>query len=142
MSNAASSRNTLHFRIESVQDVSDARRKGLLLALDTGFANADATKIAVVISELGRNIVSYAGKGTITVLAQRAEGTRGYIKIIADDKGPGIPNLSRVLDGGFTTSGGMGLGVSGSKKLMDEFNVRTGDGEGTTITAVKWLSNR
>jgi serine/threonine-protein kinase RsbT len=138
MSNTATG-STLYFRIESVQDVSDARRKGLMLALDMGFASADATKIAVVISELGRNIVSYAGRGSVTVLAQRNESSRRYIKIIADDQGPGIKNLNRVLEGGFTSSGGMGLGVSGSKKLMDEFNVRTGENEGTTITALKWL---
>jgi serine/threonine-protein kinase RsbT len=141
MSNSAvSHRDTLHFRIESVHDVSAARRKALLMALDMGFANADATKVAVVVSELGRNMVSYAGKGTITVLTNREPGTRKYIKIIADDKGPGIKNLNLVLDGGYTTSGGMGLGVSGSRKLMDEFNVRTGENEGTTITAVKWLA--
>lgn len=136
----AATQNTLFFRIETVHDVSGARRKALMLALDMGFQTADATKIAVVISELGRNIVSYAGKGTITVLSQTADGSRKYIKIIADDKGPGIKNLNQVLDGGFTTSGGMGLGVSGSRKLMDEFNIRTGDNEGTTITAVKWLT--
>lgn len=130
--------NSLFIRIESVQDVSSARRKGLMMALDMGFQTADATKIAVVISELGRNIVSYAGKGTVTILGQ-ADSSRPYIKIIADDKGPGIKNLNQVLDGGYTTSGGMGLGVSGSKKLMDEFNIRTDNNEGTTITAVKWL---
>jgi serine/threonine-protein kinase RsbT len=135
----SASPNTLFFRIETVHDVSSARRKGLMLAMDMGFQTADATKIAVVISELGRNIVSYAGKGTITVLSQAGDTSRKYIKIIADDKGPGIKNLNQVLDGGYTTSGGMGLGVSGSRKLMDEFNIRTGEGEGTTITAVKWL---
>ncbi len=135
----SSSPNTLFFRIETVHDVSSARRKGLMLAMDMGFQTADATKIAVVISELGRNIVSYAGKGTITVLSQAGDNSRKYIKIIADDRGPGIKNLNQVLDGGYTTSGGMGLGVSGSRKLMDEFNIRTGEGEGTTITALKWL---
>ncbi|MCU0514248.1 MAG: ATP-binding protein [Anaerolineae bacterium] len=139
MNSPSSARSTLFFRIENVHDVSDARRKGLLLALDVGFATADATKIAVVISELGRNIVSYARSGTITVLTGRDDGTRRYIKIIADDRGPGIKDLRRVLDGGYTTSNGLGLGVSGSQKLMDEFAVRTGENEGTTITAVKWL---
>ncbi|MGB1285080.1 MAG: anti-sigma regulatory factor [Aggregatilineales bacterium] len=129
--------NTLYFEIRTVQDVATARRRGLMLALDLRFQTADAIRIAVVISELGRNIVAYAGEGSITVIAEKQP--RAYIKIVADDKGPGIANLEQVLNGGYTSSGGMGLGVSGSKKLMDEFDIRTEVDKGTTITTVKWL---
>lgn len=129
----------LHFRIQSVTDVSDSRRKGMQLALEMGFAHADATKIAVVISELARNILIYAKTGTITVIPhQEADGQR-YIQIIADDKGPGIPHLDQAMTDGYSTSGGLGLGLSGSRRMMDEFHIHSEVNQGTTITAVKWL---
>lgn len=130
----------LHFRIQSVTDVSDSRRGGMQLALEMGFAHADATKIAVVISELARNILVYAKSGTITVLPQRdSDGGSCCLKIIADDKGPGIAHLEQAMTDGYTTSGGLGLGLSGSKRLMDEFYIHSQVNQGTTITAVKWL---
>lgn len=130
----------LHFRIQTVTDVSDSRRKGMQLALEMGFAHADATKIAVVISELARNILIYAGTGTVTVLAdQEPDSGRRYIKIIADDKGPGIPHIEQAMTDGYSTSGGLGLGLSGSKRLMDEFFVYSQVNRGTTVTAVKYL---
>jgi serine/threonine-protein kinase RsbT len=129
----------LHFRIQTVTDVSDSRRKGMQLALDMGFAHADATKIAVVISELARNILIYAQTGTITVLPQQDPDGPRCIKIIADDKGPGIAHVDQAMTDGFTTSGGLGLGLSGSKRLMDEFFIHSQVNQGTTITAVKWL---
>jgi serine/threonine-protein kinase RsbT len=94
-------------------------------------------KVAVVISELGRNIELYAGEGVITVTAYD-----DHIVIVAEDEGPGIPDVDRVLAGGYTTSRGMGLGVSGSKRLMDDFEVHSVVGQGTTIKAVKWLRQR
>jgi serine/threonine-protein kinase RsbT len=129
---------THHFRINSPSDVVTARRKGLITALDLGFNPPDATKIAVVISELGRNICNYAITGMITIISSNVQNDK-HIKIIAEDNGPGIKNLDRVLEGGYTTSKGMGLGISGSKKLMDEFVIKTEPNQGTTITAVKWL---
>jgi len=130
---------TLHIRIENVHDVSSARRQGMETAVELGFPRADATKIAVVISELARNILVYANKGSITILTRKGVGSSSYIKIIADDKGPGIDNLDLAMSDGWTTSGGLGLGLSGSKRLMDEFNIDSQPGRGTTITAVKWL---
>jgi serine/threonine-protein kinase RsbT len=122
--------------ISGALDVVTARRRGLNMALAMGFPIPEATKIAVVISELGRNIVLYAKKGTITLAAHAREK---HFKIIAQDKGPGIEDLDRVLAGGYTTSKGLGVGVSGSKRLMDEFEIQTMVGTGTMITAVKWL---
>jgi serine/threonine-protein kinase RsbT len=128
------------FRITGLSDVVNARRHGLDMAIQLGFHQAEATKIAVVISELGRNIERYAGDGTITVTSQG--GGDAYIQIVAEDHGPGIPDVARVLAGGYTTSRGMGLGLSGSKRLMDEFSVKSTVGVGTTVRAVKWLKAR
>jgi serine/threonine-protein kinase RsbT len=109
------------------------------MALDAGFAHADATKIAVVISELARNILIYAKTGTVIVMhAKSLDGRRG-IKVIADDSGPGIPYLDKAMTDGYTTSGGLGLGLSGSKRLMDEFFIHSEVGKGTNVTAIKWL---
>ena len=131
--------NTVHVRIRDSKDVAASRRKGMQMALEMGFLPADATKVAVVISELARNIISYAGEGTITIIGREEENGTRYIKVIADDKGPGIPDVEQALFDGFTTSGGLGLGLSGSKRLMDEFSVFSEVGKGTTVTAVKWL---
>ena len=120
------------FRIYNVIDVVCARRNGLNIALKMGFHPAEANKVAVVISELGRNIEQYARTGMITVTAYPDR-----IQIVAEDHGPGIPDVERVLAGGYTTSQGMGLGISGSRRLMDDFEIDSKVGEGTKITAVK-----
>ena len=129
--------NRLFFSIGSFWDVESARQCGTETALAMGFPWADAIKIAVVISELGRNIERYAGKGSITLTAYT--GTHPRIQIIAEDQGPGIPDLDLVLEGGHSTSDGLGLGVSGSRRLMDEFEIQSMIGAGTKITAVKRL---
>ena len=130
--------DSVHFRISDALDVLKARREGMQKAQVLGFSTADATKIAVVISELGRNIVNYAGNGTITVVTnQDARGK--YIKVISDDKGPGIADIDHVMAGGNSSSGGLGLGLSGSKRLVDEFSIRSEVGAGTTVIATKWV---
>jgi serine/threonine-protein kinase RsbT len=123
--------------IKNTHDVVEARRRGLSMAQALGFPLPDATKIAVVISELGRNIVLYTDGGTITLIAYA--GDNKHMKIIAQDQGPGIEDVDLVLAGGYSTSKGLGVGVSGSKKLMDEFEINTIVGGGTTIRATKWL---
>jgi len=129
--------NKKYFPISSLVDVVRARRSGLEMALEMGFPRAEATKIAVVISELGRNIERYARMGSITVTAH--SGRERYILIVAEDKGPGISDVARVLEGGYSTSKGLGLGISGSKRLMDKFDIQSIPGVGTTIKALKWL---
>lgn len=124
--------------ITNIMDVVHARRTGLDMALALGFPQPEATKIAVVISELGRNIILYTQGGTITLIAYTADTKKG-IKVIAQDQGTGIEDIDAVLQGGHSTSNGLGLGVSGSKRLMDDFDVKTIIGGGTTITAAKWL---
>jgi serine/threonine-protein kinase RsbT len=123
--------------IESVMDVVKARREAMEMSLALGFLKPEATKVAVVVSELGRNIVLYTSGGTMNLIPFDSE--RKGVKIIAQDRGPGIENLDAALEGGYTTSKGLGLGLSGSKNMMDEFDVKVVAGVGTKITAVKWL---
>jgi serine/threonine-protein kinase RsbT len=107
------------------------------MALKLGFSLPEATKLAVVISELARNISLYTEGGTITLIPH--VGKRKGMRVIAQDKGPGIEDVEQVLGGGYTTSSGMGMGVSGSKKIMDEFEIQSVVGAGTTIKATMWL---
>lgn len=123
--------------INNLINVVTSRRRGLEMAQKLGFSLPDATKIAVVISELARNITLYTEGGTITIIAHT--GDKKGIKIIAQDKGPGIEDVERVLTGGYTTSKGLGMGISGSKKIMDEFEIQTVINGGTTIKCTKWL---
>ena len=122
------------FHIGCTEDVVDARRSGLTIAIEMGFHHSEANQVAVVISELGRNIEQYAGEGSITVITDDAS-----IEIVAEDQGPGITELEQVLAGGYTTSNGLGLGVSGSRRLMDEFEVHSAAGQGTMVRARKLL---
>lgn len=123
--------------IRDMVEVVKARRRGLELALEMGFVTPEATKIAVVISELARNILNYAGQGTITLIIH--EDQPRCFEIIARDRGPGIADVNRVLAGGHSTSGGLGKGISGSKRMMDQFIINSRPGLGTTIKAVKIL---
>jgi serine/threonine-protein kinase RsbT len=132
------------FPIKSVLGVVKARQRGMAMALAMGFSQVDATQIATVISELARNIIIHAGgEGTITLLActdntHVGEKKRG-VKVIAQDRGPGIEDVELALTVGFSTARGLGLGLSGSRKLMDEFAIRSVVGAGTMVTVVKWL---
>jgi serine/threonine-protein kinase RsbT len=131
----------LRLPIRSQTDVVIARGHGMDMALAMGFSSIIATQIATVISELARNIVLYAQVGTITLmpLSPGALASNKGVQIVAQDNGPGIPNVKQVLNGGYSTSNGMGLGLSGSKKLMDSFKIESMLGLGTTVTAVKYL---
>jgi serine/threonine-protein kinase RsbT len=131
--------NGVSFQIQTMSDVAESRRRGMQMALDMGFPRADATKVAAVISELTRNILLYAAVGTVTIVTRQEGGTIASIKVIAEDEGPGIPNIEQAMVDGFTTSGGLGLGLSGSKRLMDSFIIESETGNGTIITAEKWL---
>ncbi len=126
--------------IKDFADVVKARRQALDMALTMGFPMPEATKIAVVVSELGRNIVLYAGEGSINLLPYASKPQ--CFKIMADDQGPGIPDVEQALTEGYTTSGGLGLGLSGSKRMMDEFEIWSVVGVGTRITAAKYLVER
>jgi serine/threonine-protein kinase RsbT len=123
--------------INSDQDVVVARQRGRALATELGFASSDATLIATAISELARNIVSYARKGQITLSRVNGESRQG-LSIIASDNGPGIPDVFQALRDGFSTSGSLGLGLPGVRRLMDEFQITSQPGRGTTVAVKKW----
>jgi serine/threonine-protein kinase RsbT len=119
------------------QDIVLARQKGRAMALLLGFGSSDATLIATAISELARNIVSYARSGKI--LLQGVQGSsRVGIQVVASDEGPGIPDIRQALRDGFSTSGSLGLGLPGVRRLMDEFGITSQLGHGTTVVVKKW----
>jgi serine/threonine-protein kinase RsbT len=127
--------------INSDQDIVLARQKGRALAVGSGFSAGDATLIATAISELARNIVTYAKHGEITLNALAESGRRG-IGIVASDQGPGIADIRQALRDGFSTSGSFGLGLPGVRRLMDEFEISSAPGQGTRVMVKKWLQER
>ena len=124
--------------IRSDQDIVTARQKGRSLAVALDFTSAEATLIATAISELARNIVSYAKQGEIRMKVINGSSDRRGIQVIAQDEGPGIPDLDLALRDGFSTSGGLGVGLPGVKRLVDEFHIKSGRNRGTTVTIKKW----
>ena len=104
-----------------------------------GFSRTEATLVATVISELARNIVQFAERGEILVCPVEQNGRTG-VMIVARDVGAGIPDVARALQDGYSTyRGGLGLGLPGSRRLMDEFDILSEVGKGTTVTMTKWL---
>jgi len=123
--------------IHSDGDIVAARQQGRALAEQIGFSGSELTIIATAISEMARNIVKYAGAGSIA-LSPIYHGNRRGIVITAHDDGPGIPDLDLALQDGYSTSGGLGLGLPGVKRLMDELEVVSEMGQGTTVVMKKW----
>ena len=123
--------------VERDADVVTARRRGRQLAEQLGFSPTDATLLATAISEMARNIVKFAVRGDITVHEVSEEGRQG-VTIVVRDVGPGIPDLERAMRDGYSTYNGLGLGLPGARRLMDQFDVVTEAGRGTTITMTKW----
>lgn len=120
-------------------DIVKARQTGRILAQNMGFSNCKCTLIATVISELARNIVLYALSGEIMMRIFTKDKLVGML-ITAMDKGPGIVDIKNVLTSGYSTSGGLGLGLSGIKLITDEFNIESEPGAGTRVVAVIWLN--
>lgn len=118
-------------------DVVTARQLGRDMAKDSGFYGSDLTLIATAISEIARNIVSYAQRGEL-VFSQLEEGPRRGLMVIASDEGPGIPDIELAMRDGFSTGKSLGLGLPGAKRLMDEFEIQSEIGKGTVITMRKW----
>jgi serine/threonine-protein kinase RsbT len=120
----------------SDQDIVVARQKGRSLAVALQFSSGDATLIATAISELARNIVTYANKGVIRL--KKINGCRNGIQVTAHDDGPGIADVEQALRDGFSTSGSLGLGLPGVRRLVDEFHIESKRNHGTTVTITKW----
>jgi len=123
--------------IRSDLDIVIARTLARDTAKSLGFGPIDQARIATAVSELARNIFLYAGSGSVTVRQVEKGGHKG-IEIVCEDQGPGIPDVDIALQDGYSTSRGMGMGLPGAKRLMDEFDIKTQDGVGTTIRCCKW----
>ena len=129
--------NEIQVPINSDQDIVAARQKGRSLAAALGFSSGDATLIATAISELARNIITYAKSGEIRLTVINGSARQG-IQLVAHDQGPGIPDVQQALRDGFSTSGSLGLGLPGVMRLVDEFEIVSEENRGTTVTAKKW----
>jgi serine/threonine-protein kinase RsbT len=123
--------------IKSERDIVVARQMGRAFATKIGFSISDATLIATAISELARNIVSYAGEGMIAMNAIYDSKREGLL-IVASDEGPGIADIPGAMRDGFSTSGSLGIGLPGVRRLMDEFELASQPGAGTIVTVTKW----
>ncbi len=124
--------------IEIPSDIVEARQKGRVMAQEMGCSSTQSTLVATVISELARNIILYAGHGEMT-LRVVTENARSGLQILASDNGPGIQNIARAMMNGYSTSGGLGLGLSGVKKIADSFQITSEAGRGVQVELVIWL---
>jgi serine/threonine-protein kinase RsbT len=124
--------------IERELDIVSARQAGRELASALGFSSTDQTLLATAISEVARNIVSYAGRGTVVVSSVDEAGRRGIV-VIASDHGPGISDIGDAMRDGFSTGNSLGVGLPGARRLVDDFHLVSAPGQGTTVTLKKWL---
>ena len=129
--------DVIRMPITSDSDLIEARQKGRALAEQRGFASSELTLIATAISELARNIIRYAKRGEISIQIVDSNPKEGIV-IIAQDDGPGIADVERALEAGYSTSGSLGLGLPGVRRIMDEFEIVSEVGRGTTVTVTKW----
>jgi serine/threonine-protein kinase RsbT len=118
-------------------DIVTARQLGRELAAKVGFAGSDLTLIATAISEVARNIISYADNGEIRLGLARKDGREGVL-VVAEDHGPGIPDIDQAMRDGFSTGKSLGLGLPGARRLMDDFEIVSELGKGTTVIMRKW----
>jgi serine/threonine-protein kinase RsbT len=123
--------------VNNPDDIVTARQAGHELARQLGFSLTDVTMIATAISEVARNITSYAGKGEVRVGVQYRDGRRALV-VRAEDDGPGIPDIERALEDRYSTGRGLGLGLPGARRLMDRLVVESAPGEGTVVEMWKW----
>jgi serine/threonine-protein kinase RsbT len=123
--------------IGSDEDLVPARAQARALAERLGFSRTDATLIATAISEIARNIVVHVGQGEIELRPVEEESRRGLV-VIAHDDGPGIRDVEAAVRDGYAGRGGLGLGLPGARRLMDDFDVVSQPGRGTTVTMTKW----
>ena len=123
--------------LRAMDDIIKARQLVRECAIFQGLSLVDQTKIVTAASELARNTLIHGGGGEMRLQALN-DGPRRGVKVIFLDKGPGIPDIALAMKDGYTTRGGLGLGLSGSKRLVNEFNIESQPGNGTTITIVRW----
>ncbi len=123
--------------IVSDGDILTARTRAKDLANTVGFSRTDQTVVAAAVSENARNIDAYAGTGDILLAARRGDGRWGLV-VVARDEGPGIADVERALTDGYSTSGSLGVGLPGARRLMDSLEIESAVGQGTTVTMLKW----
>jgi serine/threonine-protein kinase RsbT len=124
--------------IASDADVVTARQRARSMAAELELTSTDQTLLATAISEVARNITTYAGRGEVLLSVLRSGAGRRGIQVIAQDEGPGIENVEQALQDGYTSGGGLGLGLPGARRLVHEFEIETAPGVGTKVTLVMW----
>jgi serine/threonine-protein kinase RsbT len=127
----------VHVKIETAADVINARLHARELAILAGFSPCESTIITTAISEITRNILEYATCGEIFMSLLR-NGNRSGVKIVASDQGPGIADIRLVMQDGYSSRKGLGIGLPGTRRLMDEFEIKSKIGNGTIVTMKKW----
>lgn len=125
-------------QVKVSNDIVTARQAGLEMASKLGFSLSDRTMIATAISEVARNITSYAGTGEIRLNVQDREGRRSMV-VQAQDQGPGILDIDRAMEDGYSTGRGLGLGLPGARRLMDGMIINSKPGQGTLVEMWKWV---
>jgi serine/threonine-protein kinase RsbT len=123
--------------VTSDEHLVPARAQARALAVRLGFSRTDATLIATAVSEVARNIVVHVGRGELIIKPILNEDRYGLV-VIAKDRGPGIQDVRAALEQGWASRGGLGLGLPGARRLMDEFEIASEPGQGTTVTMIKW----
>ncbi|HKU37171.1 MAG TPA: anti-sigma regulatory factor [Polyangiales bacterium] len=118
-------------------DVVRVRHAVRSAALDLGFSVVDQTKIVTAASELARNTLVHGGGGRCTIEVLEGDGRKG-LRLMFEDQGPGIPDIQQALKDGFTTGDGMGLGLGGARRLMNEFDIVSAPGQGTRVSVIRW----
>lgn len=125
------------FELHSSEDVMRMRHAVRIRAKEMGFSLLDQTKLVTAASELGRNTVDYGGGGAVR-METVANGDREGIRLVFEDNGPGIPDIEMAMRDGFTSGSGLGLGLGGAKRLVNEFEIDSRPGEGTRVTVTRW----
>jgi serine/threonine-protein kinase RsbT len=123
--------------IQSAEDVVAVRQTVRQRAVELGFNLVDQTKIVTAASELSRNTLQYGGGGRVHIESVENLGRRG-IRLTFEDEGPGIPDVDLAMKDGYTTGGGLGLGLSGARRLSNEFFIQSAPGKGTRVTIIRW----
>ena len=123
--------------IATSEDVVAVRQAVRQRAVDLGFNLVDQTKIVTAASELARNTLQYGGGGSLRI-EEVIDGTKRGLRLIFEDQGPGIANIELAMTDGYTTGNGLGLGLSGARRLSNEFEIQSRPGEGTRVTIVRW----
>ncbi|GAA2298542.1 ATP-binding protein [Streptomyces violaceusniger] len=126
------------YPVRTEEDLLTVRHAVRAATVEVGFGLVDQTRVVTAASELARNAYVHGRGGTVTLEYPREPGGRRGLRLVVKDEGPGIADLDAALTDGFTTGGGLGHGLGGARRLMDEFTVRTGPGEGTVVVVTRW----